>query len=137
MTLVLDASMTLAGLFEDEGGDIALEVFRGAIMGGAVVPALWRLEVANALRSAVRRKRCDDAFVDGALARLTRMRIVIDTETDMHAWGATLRLSRAENLTLYDAAYLELAIRLGATLASCDKDLVAAARRNGLDVLTA
>lgn len=137
MTLVLDASMTLAGLFEDEAGDVALEVLRGGIIEGAVVPALWRLEVANALRSAVKRKRCDEVFVDSALQRLTRMRIMIDPETDMHAWNATLNLSRAEGLTLYDAAYLELAIRLGATLASCDKDLVAAARRNGLDVLTA
>ena len=137
MTLVLDASMTLAGLFEDEDGDVALNALRDGIIAGAVVPALWRLEVANALRSAVKRKRCDEAFVDRALERLARMRIVIDTETELHAWGATLNLSRAESLTLYDAAYLELAIRLGATLASCDKDLVAAARRNGLEVLTA
>jgi predicted nucleic acid-binding protein len=48
-----------------------------------------------------------------------------------------VELSRAEDLTLYDAAYLELAIRLNATLASCDAALIAAARRRGLDVITA
>jgi predicted nucleic acid-binding protein len=137
VTLVLDASMTLAGLFEDEDDHDALDTLRRAIIEGAVVPSLWRLEIANALHSAVRRKRCDEAFVDNALARLARMRILIDTETDMHAWDATLSLSRSEGLTVYDAAYLELAIRLDATLASCDKDLVAAARRRSVPVLTA
>jgi predicted nucleic acid-binding protein len=137
VTLVLDASITLAGLLEDEDGHVALDALRGAVIEGAVVPALWRLEIANALSSAVKRKRCDEAFVDSALKRLTRMHIVVDAETDVHAWNATLSLSRSEGLTVYDAAYLELAIRLGATLASFDRDLVAAARRRGLDVLTA
>lgn len=137
MTLVLDASITLAGLFEDEDGHAALDALRRGIVEGAIVPALWRLEVANALRTAVKRKRCDEVFADTALARLGRMRIAIDAETDLHAWGATLSLSRAEDLTLYDAAYLELAIRLGATLASFDRELIAAARRNGVNVVTA
>ncbi len=100
-------------------------------------PPLWRLEVANVLRNAVRRGRCDMAFVDRALAELTRLPITIDPETDAQAWSDTLVLSRTEDLTLYDAAYLELAIRRRAVLASYDRDLVAAARRRGLTVLTA
>lgn len=137
MTLVLDASMTMAAIFEDEGNQVAREVILSVAREGAFVPSLWRLETANALRNSIRRGRCDIAFVDLALQALSELPIMIDLETDTHAWTDTVEISRSENLTLYDAAYLELAIRLGATLASCDKDLVAAARRRGVDVLTA
>jgi predicted nucleic acid-binding protein len=65
------------------------------------------------------------------------MSIAIDVETDLHAWTETLDLARQEGLALYDAAYLELAIRTGSSLASFDQDLVQAARRRGVEVLTA
>ncbi len=104
---------------------------------GAVVPSLWRLEVANVLRNAVRRGRCDEAYASRSLARLGRLLITTDEETDDHAWGETRSLSREENLTLYDAAYLELAKRKSACLASCDAALLAAAARRNLAVLTA
>ncbi len=136
MTLVLDASLTLASILRDETTEAAQAIMRRVAEEGAHVPSLWRLEVANVLRSAVRRNRCTQTFVDEALWNLEAMSIVIDAETDTHAWGATLAISRAENLTVYDAAYLELAIRLGATLVSCDRQLVAAARQRGVDVLT-
>jgi predicted nucleic acid-binding protein len=61
--------------------------------------------------------------------------VQVDAETAAHAWGQTLDLARAENLTVYDAAYLELALRLGAGLASADADLISAARRRGLDTI--
>ena len=64
------------------------------------------------------------------------MPIAIDDQTDLHAWDATLALSRSEGLTLYDAAYLELAVRLGLPLATGDNELIAAAQRLGVAVLT-
>ena len=137
MILVLDASMTMAAIFEDEANRAAQGVIRMVGTEGATVPSLWRLETANVLRNAVRRGRCDVAFADRALRLLSDLPIAIDTHTDLHAWGATAKISRQEDLSLYDAAYLELAVRLSATLASCDKDLVATARRRGLDVFTA
>jgi predicted nucleic acid-binding protein len=137
VTVVLDASMTIAWLFEDERTEAAHGIMLRVVAGGAIVPSLWRLEVANVLRNAVRRGRCDEAFVDRSLARLHRFRIGIDDETDLHAWEATHKLSREEGLTPYDAAYLELAIRKQQPLASCDADLVAAGRRRSVEVLTA
>jgi predicted nucleic acid-binding protein len=134
--LVLDASMTMAAIFDDENNSAAQDVMRAVGREGAIVPSLWRLETANVLRNSVRRGRCDAAFADRALQILSDLPIAIDAETDTHAWGATVEVSRAENLTLYDAAYLELAIRLKATLATCDAELIAAAGRRGLDVLT-
>jgi len=137
MSVVLDASMTIAWLFEDERTEAAHAVMRRVVVHGAVVPTLWRLEVANVLRNAARRGRCDEAYVDRSLARLSRLTIRSDEETDRHAWTATLALSREETLTLYDAAYLELAIRKGLPLASCDEALLAAAGRRKVDVLSA
>lgn len=136
MSFVLDASMTIACLFEDESPQATAEVMARIVESGVTVPAIWRLEVANALRTSVRRRRCTEAYVDESLENLRELPIATDPETDSRAWESTLELSRVENLTPYDACYLELAIRLGATLASCDADLVAAARRRDVNILT-
>lgn len=137
MTLVLDASMTITWLFDDERTEAAHTVMRRVVSEGAIVPSLWRLEVANVLRNAVRRGRCNEAFVDRSLGRLARLAIKRDEETDDHAWGATRNLARKENLSLYDAAYLELAIRTRVPLASCDQALLAAAARRKVAVVAA
>ena len=100
-----------------------------------MVPSIWRLEVANVLRNSVRRRRCSDDYAERCLQRLGRLRITIDSETDRHAWGDTRALSREHNLTLYDAAYLELAIRLRRPLASRDAALLSAARTVGIDAV--
>jgi len=133
MSVVLDASMAIAWLFADERTVAAHEVMLRVVRDGALVPSLWRLEVANVLR----RGRCDEAYVDRSLERLSRLTIAVDGETDNHAWTATRVLAREENLTLYDAAYLELAMRGVRPLASCDAVLLAAAGRRGVATLTA
>lgn len=135
MTVVLDASMTINWLFKDERTPAAHEVMKRVVADGAVVPSLWRLEVANMLRNAIRRRRCDEDYVARSLSRLERFRITIDDETDRHAWAETRMLSREEDLTVYDAAYLELALRRGLPLASRDRDLIAAAERRSIVVL--
>jgi predicted nucleic acid-binding protein len=137
MSVVVDASMTIAWLFDDERTAAAHAVMRRVVAEGAFVPTLWRLEIANVLRNAARRGRCDEAYIDRSLARLRRLAIHSDEDTDRHAWGATRLLSREEDLTLHDAAYLELAIRKRVPLASCDAALLAAAGRRKVDVLSA
>lgn len=134
MSLVLDASMTIAWLFADERDPAAQAVLRRVAAAGASVPALWRLEVANVLRNAVRRKRCEDAYAERCLRRLARLPITVDAETDTHAWGATRELANRHDLTVYDAAYLELALRRGLPLASCDAALIAAAGIAGVEI---
>lgn len=128
MSLVIDSSITLAWLFEDERTDGADAVMRQVVKAGAVVPSLWRLEIANALQSAIRRKRTNAAFRDASIADLRSFPIVVDSETDRQAWGTTLALADRCQLTLYDAAYLELAQRLRLPLASLDQELRAACR---------
>jgi predicted nucleic acid-binding protein len=134
VSLVIDSSITLAWFFEDERTERADAVMRQVAKAGAVVPSLWRLEIANALQSALRRKRINAAFRDASIADLRSFPIAVDSETDRHAWGASLTLAERCQLTLYDAAYLELAQRLRLPLASLDQDLRAASRALGVTV---
>ena len=134
---MLDASIALAWLFEDEDTAATDEVLRRVVVKGGIVPSLWRLEVANAFQIAVRRGRCGEAYVDRSLEYLAELPIATDDEMDDHAWGATKTLAREHGLTLYDAAYLELALRIQRPLASCDAALIRAARACGLEMLSA
>jgi predicted nucleic acid-binding protein len=99
VSLVLDASLTMAWYFDDESTAATDALLDQVSDAGAVAPTVWRLEVANALQTAIRRKRIDAGFRDAALAQLALLPITIDPETDTHAWGATLRLSERFMLT--------------------------------------
>ena len=127
MSLVLDSSVTLAWIYSVETTQEVSVVFSRIVESGAWVPALWRLEVANVLEMGVRKGRTAPAFRDAALADLAILPITVDQETDRHAWGATAKLATRHRLTLYDAAYLELARRRGLPLATLDLDLRGAA----------
>lgn len=133
MSLVLDSSATLAWIYQDEVNDVTKQIFERVAKSRAWVPAIWRLEVANGLQTGVRRGRIDAAYRDLALGDLALLDISIDQDTDKYAWSSTLHLADRFRLTLYDAAYLELAQRRSLPLASLDEKLRAAAR--GLDVL--
>jgi len=127
MSLVLDSSIALAWVYSEEATAPVTAVFQTLALEGAWVPGLWRLEVANVLEMGVRRKRHTFEFRDSTLADLAQLPIQVDGETDQHAWGATLRLAEHYLLTLYDAAYLELALRRNLPLATLDEELRRAA----------
>ncbi len=135
MNLVLDSSVTLAWIYDEEITAGVRRVFDLVISNGAWVPALWRLEVANMLQMGVRRQRTDAAFRNEALADLGLLPISVDQETDRQAWGATLLLAERRRLTLYDAAYLELAQRRTLPMATLDVELRAAAQAEGVELL--
>ena len=135
MSLVLDSSATLAWAYSDETTAAVRHVFDLLSEDGAWVPGLWKLEVANILEMGVRRGRHDAAFRDATLADLALLSISLDPETDRQAWGATVQLAARHRLTLYDAAYLELALRRGLPLATLDRELRSAASAEGVVVL--
>lgn len=133
MSFVLDASITLAFMMPDEG--TSGPVLDRLMQEGAIVPSLWRLEVANALLVAERRGRIDAAFREEAIADLMVMPVVCDAETDAHAWEGSLDLAFRHRLSTYDAAYLELAKRRAAPLATLDAALARAAEAEGVPVI--
>lgn len=135
MSLVLDSSATLAWIYAEETTEAVRQTFERVAEDGAVVPALWRLEVANSLTVAVRRGRVDVAFRNAALADLALLDIATDPHTDANSWTPTLHLADRFRLTLYDAAYLELAHRRSLPLASLDEELRAAGRALGVPLL--
>ena len=135
MSLVLDASATLAWVYPDEITSQIVAVFDQVILGGAIVPQLWKIEIANTLSSGVRRKRIDSAGRAAALADLDAMFVKVDPETCDHAWMETLALADKHKLTVYDATYLELAVRLSLPLATLDNDLRAAATAESVELL--
>jgi predicted nucleic acid-binding protein len=132
---VLDSSATLAWIYSDETTEPIRRLFEAVADDGAVVPALWRLEVANSLTVAVRRGRIDANFRRAALTDLALLDITTDHHTDVHAWGETLNVADRFQLTVYDAAYLELAQRRALPLATLDSALGSAARALGLPVV--
>jgi predicted nucleic acid-binding protein len=119
--------VTLAWVFSGETTGSTSAVLTRVVESGAWVPALWRLEIANVLEMGVRKGRCDAAFRDAVFADLALLPIAVDQETDRHAWGSTAKLAAKHRLTVYDAAYLELARRRGLPLATLDNELRAAA----------
>lgn len=135
MSVVLDCSVTLACVHREEITSAVSHIFDLLRQGGAWVPGLWRLEVGNALQTGIRRKRHDADFRDATLADLATLPIQVDSETDDQAWGATLQLAIRHQLTTYDAAYLELAIRRNLPLATLDEELRRAAKAEKVSVL--
>lgn len=132
---VLDSSMAVAWSFEDETSDYADQVHRQLSIRHAVAPALWPLEVANALLMGERRKRATEADTSRWTSMLAGLPIRVDDDTNAHAWTATLGLARRHHLSAYDAAYLELAIRRNLPLATLDEQLKAAANAAGVKLL--
>ena len=135
MSLVLDASLTMCWYFEDESTPAADAILDQVSQTGALVPGLWRLEVANAFQSALRRGRITTSYRDDSLAELGKLPIKIDADTDAYVWTTTLRLAERFGLAIYDATYLELAQRHSLALASLDMKLRDAASALNVELL--
>jgi predicted nucleic acid-binding protein len=135
VSLVVDSSVALTWCFEDEASPHTEALFERVRDDGAVVPGLWHLELANVLLQAEKRRRITTSDVATRLELIAELPIVIDHEMAARAWREITTLARAEGLTTYDAAYLELAIRRGLPLATRDDALIGAARRIGVALL--
>jgi len=130
--MVVDSSVALTWCFEDEQTPASLALLEAVVDVGATAPTLWPLEVLNALIMAERRRRLDAAQRQRLTGLLRDLPIVLDNETAAQAWSATVQLAERHRLTVYDAAYLELAQRRALPLASLDPELRAAATAAGV-----
>lgn len=135
MSLILDTSVTIAWLYAERVTFAVEDVFTRLEVSEAWVPSLWRLEVANVLLIGIRRKRHNTIFRDAALTDLAQLPIRVDLDTDHFAWDTTVRLADQHGLTLYDAAYLEVALRRKLPLATLDCELCKAAEAEGVELL--
>jgi len=133
--VVIDSSIALTWCFADEATEDTDALFERVRDHGAVVPALWHLELGNVLLQAEKRGRITARDVATRLDLIAQLPIATDPETAVRAWREIIALARAERLTIYDATYLELAVRRKLPLLTKDSDLAQAARRQGVVVL--
>jgi len=136
MSIVIDASVTMAWCFEDEATPAADDVLDRLCNDEATVPPLWQLEVANVLLVAERRGRISEAQASRFVGLLDQLPIRIDVDVEAFDFAGVLGVGRRHGLSAYDSSYLLLAERLGAPLATLDAALVAAGRAAGVPVLT-
>jgi len=126
----------MAWCFEDEADRYADHVLDLLVENEAIAPSLWPLEVANVLLSAERGRRLTEADTSKFVHILSQLPITVDQETVDRALSEILFLGRKYELSAYDAAYLELAMREGVELATRDKELRKAATKCGVKLVT-
>jgi predicted nucleic acid-binding protein len=132
---VLDASVTLCWFFADQATSYSDAILdRLAAKEEATTPALWPLEVANALVVAERRKLIKTAQTAGFLEQLGHLPIRVEPAASEHTFGAILETARQHRLSVYDACYLDLAMKEALPLATMDAALRVAARAAGVAV---
>ena len=135
MSFVLDNSVALAWCFEDEQTPAVMALLDRVTETGAIAPLLWPLEALNGLLVAERRRRLNAATRAALTAFLRELPIMLDLDTAERAWGEAAQLAECFRLSVYDATYLELALRRRLPLASLDQGLREAAGAMGVDVL--
>ena len=123
---VLDASFTFQWLFQDEASPDGYAALAVIGRDGAVVTALWFVEITNVLRMSERRGRIAETGLQEALRLLRSLPLIVDEPPSLAGAEPILRLMRTHRLTAYDATYLELACRPGLPLATKDRDLLVA-----------
>lgn len=133
MIFVLDCSVAISWCLQDEDNAYAnaiLNIVSGA--NQAIVPAFFWLEISNVMWVAERRNRNTREQNDTAITILQDLPIIVDSISVTETITSTLNLARQYNLAVYDAAYLELAIREGLLLATIDERLVNTAKSLGI-----
>lgn len=132
MSFVLDSSVALAWLQQDEANERTDALADRLEQENAHVPPIWSLEIGNALMMAMRRKRISEAEFDRCIAAVSALPIEVDPPA---ALAAVLSIARRFSLTSYDAAYLELAQRRGLPLATLDEKLRQACKAHKIALL--
>ena len=132
--VVVDASTALAWCFPDEASGYADGVLVALEGKTILVPAVWSLEVANAILVGERKKRLRLSEIRQFTTLLESLSPVQDTQPVSENVVNVLPLARQYNLSAYDAAYLELSVRRGAQLATLDGKLRKAAQIAGVRI---
>jgi predicted nucleic acid-binding protein len=134
---VVDASITLAWYLAGEATLYTLAVAELLTTTIGFAPAIWPLEVANAVLVSERRGRLTQADTEDGLQLLAALPVVAEESAPQRIWDSVTSLARGQNLSSYDAAYVELAARRGLSLATRDGRLMEAANRIGVPLTQA
>ncbi len=127
MAFVLDNSVVVAWFFPSQATPYTHVIAKRLETEKAWVPALWQLEIANVLRTACSRHRLEHAKARDIFDALNKLPVQVD-QSDGPSGRQLFELAMRFKLSSYDAAYLELAMRLGMDLATQDQALLDAAQ---------
>ena len=133
MPFVLDCSVAMAWVFPDEASEATARLRDSLIDDRAFVPSLWPVEVGSVLLAAARRGCVDADEWPRICTSLEALPIEVEAVSLSRVWGSALALADRYNLSVYDATYLELALRMRLPLATLDRALAAAAKTAGVD----
>lgn len=132
-SFIVDASVGFAWVYQGQATPETDQLLNDVAVGATViVPALWYLEMSSILLIAQRRRRLTAVQRKAALEKLTALQFTVDEEGTRHAFGKTSELAEKYGLTIYDAIYLELALRRSLPLATRDEALKTAAKQGGV-----
>lgn len=134
-SFVLDSSIALAWCFADEATPASSRLFDRMADESAAVPSLWFIEMTNILALSERKRRIEPAKVAEFIAIIAGFDLEIDNEAHSRAFTDLLPLCRSDQLTSYDAVYLDVAIRRQLPLATLDEPLRKAAKKHGVKLL--
>lgn len=132
MSFVLDSSVALSWCFKDEETPESVKILKKAKASAIFVPSLWHVEISNILGIAFRRQRLSEADLAIVLKMFATLELHTDVPFPPTGTTALLPLMQAYSLTAYDAAYLELALRLNLPLATLDTELAFASKQAGV-----
>ena len=132
--IVIDASVALAWCFPDEASEYADGVLV-ALEGSAIlVPALWSVEITNAVLMAERHKRVKQPEIRRFVELLDALTVMMDSQSVTESVSNILPIAREYGLSAYDAAYLDVAVRHAVPLATLDSALQKAGRKAGIEI---
>ncbi len=132
MSVVIDSSYALACVLPDEPKPDSM----ASVLGEALsVPFIWPIEIANAVRSAVRSRRLDETAAAAFIAQIAGLgaRVVPAWHDDASRY---FDWAMKHDLTAYDAIYLDLCLGERKPLATCDRHLARVAARVGVRTLS-
>ncbi len=133
---VIDNSVVMAWCFKDETSQYADHILDSLEDSSGFVPSIWPLEVCNVLLVAERKKRISEAGSTRFIALLAELPIIVEQESPERMIKEIYALARKHKLSSYDASYLDLAMRKGLPIATLDKNLLSAAKRSKVPILS-
>ena len=133
MPFVIDNSVVCGWFLANQSTDYTEAIARRLLDDGAIAPGLWPLELANVLRSACKRGAMIASQAREVAEQIAALPIAVDAQPP--TTQAILALALRYDLSSYDAAYLELALRLQLPIATQDTALAEAAMAAGVGMV--
>jgi predicted nucleic acid-binding protein len=134
-SFVVDNSVVMSWCFKDETNQYADAVLDCLSEATAFVPSIWPLEVVNVLLVAERKKRLSEADSVRFITLLSQLPIIVEHERPKRIMKDLLAFARSNNLSSYDASYLDLSMRKGISIATLDTRLIEAAKKTDVPIL--